>query len=75
VNAEHYLKHLQNTLFQLFQGMGVNMEETFFQQDGARPYSASSVHFLNERFMIGSTLINILNNLEFDGFCNHTLQI
>jgi hypothetical protein len=48
--------------------MGVNMDETFFQQEGARPHTANAVlHFLNEHFMIGPSLINIPDNLESDG--------
>jgi hypothetical protein len=45
-----YLKLLQHHLVSTLQGMGVNTEETFFQQDGARP------HFLSENFH--NTVIN-----------------
>jgi hypothetical protein len=32
--------------------MGVNMEETFFRQGGARPHTANAfLHFLNEHFL------------------------
>jgi hypothetical protein len=49
VNAEHYLKHLH--FVPNLQGMRVNMEETFYEQNGARPHTVNAVlHFLNECF-------------------------
>jgi hypothetical protein len=43
VNAECYLKLLQEHLVPTLQGMGVNMEGTFFQQCGARSYMVNTV--------------------------------
>jgi hypothetical protein len=35
------------------QGMGVNIVETFFQQDGARPHTASAILHFEQYFHIG----------------------
>jgi hypothetical protein len=42
------------------------MDETFFQQDVARPHTANAVlHFLNENSVVEPSIINILD----DGIC------
>jgi hypothetical protein len=50
VNAECYLKLLQDYVITTLQGMGVKMEEMLFQ-DGARPLMTNVVfHFLSKHF-------------------------
>jgi hypothetical protein len=51
VNAVCYLKLLQGHFVPTLQGMGVNMEEIFFQEDGARPHTVKALlHFLSKHF-------------------------
>jgi hypothetical protein len=54
VKAECYLKHLQHLQEHFvpnLQDMTVNVEETFYEQNGTIPHTMNSVlHFLNECF-------------------------
>jgi hypothetical protein len=56
--------------------MEVRMEETFFQQDGARTHSVNAVlHLQSEIFRDGSSLIDIPDDLELDYLGHHTHRI
>jgi hypothetical protein len=51
VDAERHLKLLEDHFVASFQGMGVSMGKTFFQQDGARTHMSNTVlSFLSEHF-------------------------
>jgi hypothetical protein len=74
VNAERYLKLLQDHFVHILQGMGVNMEETFFQQDGARTQNAvlknlsEHIHDSGHLQSISRTILNCVLDPVLAGF-------
>ncbi len=58
INSELYINVLNRNFIPALQGMGVNMSETWFMQDGARPHRTQSVlELLNEHF--GEKIISL----------------
>lgn len=73
VYCEGYLKFLQDHFVTVLHGMGVNLDKSFSEQDGARPHTVSVVlHFLNKLLMIGLSVFDILGDFGLDGLAQYT---
>jgi hypothetical protein len=74
--ANNYLHVLQEQFLLFLQEMGVNFEETFFQEDGAWPQTANAVlDVLNEHYDDKALSVRFPERFDMSGPGHHLLQI